>query len=907
MGSTEWRKMAIAFLHDPPDKALDIRSHERRALEWIQATGFDANETDLTQAKNEDIKASTEDRLPLPDAGKKPNFKLERSVSFTDEAAPNERLLVRHPLSGQCRTLDDADGYGDWLESEPVDGLLSMVRELDSDEARLMALWRFLPERLAEIDPQLEHLPADTRTPDHTICNHLDLSAAFQMALADGRGGALLAFSLGPVQGFIAQAKSLRDLWSGSYILSWLAFAAMKPILERCGPAALVFPGLRANPLCDRWLKQRYPGPPFDDLLSGDDERKALLQGALPNTFVALVPAGEVEDLNAACKESCRKAWREIARAVHGELHAAWQGKVDLEWDTGWEEQIEGFWDLRAASAPLRPGGQSSKKRLQGYFGEFLWGECWPSKATDDLQATLKKAGQAYRERDDMPPGSWAMHNELLGRLMAATKAIRHVPPHSGAGGDRPKCTMMGSLEQMGPGGAQKQQADFWKIVANEENSIRGTHVRRSERLSAVALVKRFAWSCFFAKELGFEATELRYSDTATVAARKWFKEAVKEAPIDPDEIREKHGDWSGQWLFQDPRSWDREADADDPDRDPPPPKTVRKTLASAILSKDTERPRPYYAVFALDGDEMGKWLRGDKAPTLRETYHPKMVRHLESLEGGRAAMEGRRPLSPAQHAAMTAALGHFARELVPRIVDRHQGELVYAGGDDALAVLPTDEAIGCLRELRAAYSGRGAGDERMPEGWELAGDGRRILTMMGDRASASAGLAVAHFKTDLREVLDAARAAEKLLAKEHGRDALGIKVLKRSGERMDLLCPWGFAETFEQLVGAFACGASDRWAYRLRQEEETLNALPVDAARSALKRAVDHGDQESRKAIADALGIEKSKEAGDGVAKRFERFRELLDERGLGQDAFSRFVKLVQAASFLARGRDDR
>ena len=32
----------------------------------------------------------------------------------------------------------------------------------------------------------------------------------------------LLTFQLGPVQDFLAAAKTTRDLWSGSYILSYL-------------------------------------------------------------------------------------------------------------------------------------------------------------------------------------------------------------------------------------------------------------------------------------------------------------------------------------------------------------------------------------------------------------------------------------------------------------------------------------------------------------------------------------------------------------------------------------------------------------------------------------------------------------------------------------------------------------
>ncbi|MDQ3773077.1 MAG: hypothetical protein M3461_01130 [Pseudomonadota bacterium] len=34
--------------------------------------------------------------------------------------------------------------------------------------------------------------------------------------------GRILHFTLGPVQGFVAQARRTRDLWGGSFLLSWL-------------------------------------------------------------------------------------------------------------------------------------------------------------------------------------------------------------------------------------------------------------------------------------------------------------------------------------------------------------------------------------------------------------------------------------------------------------------------------------------------------------------------------------------------------------------------------------------------------------------------------------------------------------------------------------------------------------
>jgi CRISPR-associated protein Cmr2 len=93
------------------------------------------------------------------------------------------------------------------------------------------------------------------------------------------RNDALLSFSLGPVQTFIGAARSVRDLWTGSYLLSWLTFRALLPVLEQHGPGALVFPDVSENPL---WLWEQKK--PLQDRLT-------LLEPCLPNRFLAEVPA----------------------------------------------------------------------------------------------------------------------------------------------------------------------------------------------------------------------------------------------------------------------------------------------------------------------------------------------------------------------------------------------------------------------------------------------------------------------------------------------------------------------------------------------------------------------------------------------------------------------------------------
>ena len=49
-------------------------------------------------------------------------------------------------------------------------------------------------------------------------------------------------FTLGPVQGFVAQARRTRDLWAGSFLLSWLAGRAMESVLRQNDLNVIAFP-----------------------------------------------------------------------------------------------------------------------------------------------------------------------------------------------------------------------------------------------------------------------------------------------------------------------------------------------------------------------------------------------------------------------------------------------------------------------------------------------------------------------------------------------------------------------------------------------------------------------------------------------------------------------------------------
>jgi CRISPR-associated protein Cmr2 len=388
----DWDLLTIAFLHDPPDKALDIRGHERRAARYLQAAlGRPADVFLIKQdAGLADRLAAMAERLPMPTAGPAG----ERAVSASDR-----RLRIHHPLGGGSREIIVPDLDEAKVEAE----IKNIVAGIDPMQSRHLALWRLLPERLAVLDPAYADLPADTRVPDHTIWHHADTAAALTAA-DTGAVAAFLSFALAPVQTFIAAARSLHDLWSGSLILSWVTFRALLPIVEEAGPSALVFPYLRGNPMLDRWLRSQ---PGLADKIPNPSE-EACGTPSLPNRFLALVPAGpdagDALALARRCEEAARDAWRELAEKVRHRIARYVQDFAG--WDALWQTQIDEFWEIRCAVLPYRA---IPDDRLAAFNGANSFAEAWPE--AQRIRALGQRIPESERPGYAQDCGSLAGHS----------------------------------------------------------------------------------------------------------------------------------------------------------------------------------------------------------------------------------------------------------------------------------------------------------------------------------------------------------------------------------------------------------------------------------------------------------------------------------------------------------------
>ncbi|MCS6913484.1 MAG: type III-B CRISPR-associated protein Cas10/Cmr2, partial [Myxococcota bacterium] len=405
-----WQTKLAAWLHDPAEKALillkDKTGHEWGTVAQLREDIFGARTIPgelkpLIERADHYAAAADRPQWPLAEDG-------VRYAAWTQVDFAGRPVLI-HPLTGMAYELAPlTDIRPEWLKLVSVDHFRHLVVRDAAGQPDLrktqLAFWRFGPTTpAAELNHLWQNLPADTRVPDHSIWAHLDLASAFAGAMAADATGtpALLAESFGPVQGFIAEARSTSDLWAGSHLLARIAWEGMKVICEQLGPDAVLFPQLRGVPLVDRWLRDEVglPAEWFanEDWVCSRSDANPLYAAALPNRFVAIVPADRAADLAGAIEARVRAFVADLGdktlRRILQEIDTPWH--ADLPCVAQMREQLEGFPEVYWAAVPwsLAEGPEDDGRRpaevtrlreaLGRFYPEggpvgFLDGAAWP-------------------------------------------------------------------------------------------------------------------------------------------------------------------------------------------------------------------------------------------------------------------------------------------------------------------------------------------------------------------------------------------------------------------------------------------------------------------------------------------------------------------------------------------------
>ncbi|MFP3870972.1 MAG: type III-B CRISPR-associated protein Cas10/Cmr2, partial [Syntrophobacteria bacterium] len=539
---TDWRLKLITLLHDPSNKALNLKSHEWEAFKVLEEIvgaaefeplfGFKASEV----PSNRRWKAQT--KILAQENRAWQSLKLaDQIASAIDRTAyPNQvrlfsqdyvpQALIKHPFSGAELELlhvrqscqGAAGQFDENIARQAQLDALAQARDflsrpkLDTPHKKYLGLWRTLPHL---VDNEHSLLPPDTRMVDHTVWMHLDAASAVVGALPQP---AFLHASIGPVQTFIAQARRTQDLWVGSYILSYLIWAGLEVIAEEYGPDAVLYPALRGQPLVDKWLESKGVWNVIpSDLVLGD-----LTIASIPNKFVALIPAQSIKDgLPGRIEKAIRDKWHEIATEVKKNFPG---GPRPSTWEEIWQRQIEreNFPEVYWASLPW-PDTQRFPE-VQGAQKALEEAESWLGEREE-----YRRMLELYRKAWESGTHSGTMYGVLYELVSALLDARKQTHDFAQSTEDGEKCTVINGLSVLRTEKKQSrvQVRAYWKEVHQALRRHGGFHQLLPdgrERLSAVAAVKRFAWHYYFRNQQGIS---LAFPSTTRVAAAPFYQDVL--------------------------------------------------------------------------------------------------------------------------------------------------------------------------------------------------------------------------------------------------------------------------------------------------------------------------------------------------------------------------------------------
>lgn len=272
---------------------------------------------------------------------------------------------------------------------------------------------------------------------------------------------------------------------------------------------------------------------------------------------------------------------------------------------------------------------------------------------------------------------------------------------------------------------------------------------------------------------------------------------------------------------------------------------------------EDLGEAEKYLAAIAFDGDSIGKWVSGELLAESERTGRDLQVHHQR----------------------FSAALSKFAMKRARPIVEEdHDGFLIYAGGDDVVALVPADAALACAKALREAF----------------CAETRTICGENEKTPDASAGIAIAHLKSPLQDLVREAQRAEKRAKSAVGR-AFSVTLMKRSGEISQWGSKWdsGGLDFYEQISSFMRDGKlSAKFPHRVAQLLE-----PYLTVRSGLGGTVDADGFEAAATVRREFDHAVFRQSGGRIgAEQAEKLGAIFD-RYLANISEERKIRLDGAA----------
>ncbi len=450
-------------------------------------------------------------------------------------------------------------------------------------------------------------------------------------------------FSLSPVQSFVAEARRTRDLWAGSYVLSYLSGIALCTVKDAGG--RILFPAIDHDLMFLALTDSSHP--------SSDDYKEV---GSLPNRFKAEAddPARIAQlatcEIHRAWENIGMVVWNKLASkgiAMNDTIKRIWKRQVANQWEISWAIGDKGY--------PIE-----KRKNMRIHLPEDEQGEkctiCGERQALspsgeDDGRTEVKGWWIREAKRFNAPkkfdgPSGYHFRDDGSERLCAVCTIKRIFPlvteeaivsEVNGKGWDVPTKNYPST---------PFMAAVPWLISllrkAKEENAVIKDALKKFVDTAQEKKVQ-YDEKATVIKTLDGLAEELSLQVISDLRGDVFFE----------DRVRNEH-----EFKFS------KDENIDKKDRE-----ELLNVLDKLYQAADNSKPNPYYALLIMDGDNMGALL---------------------------SKYKGRQDI-------ISTALSDF-NKCIKEIVDASNGKLIYGGGDDVLALLPVETALDCAQKLRQAY-----------------------------------------------------------------------------------------------------------------------------------------------------------------------------------------------------------
>lgn len=396
--------------------------------------------------------------------------------------------------------------------------------------------------------------------------------------------------------------------------------------------------------------------------------------------------------------------------------------------------------------------GENDLKKLAENITKVVQ-EKWKQIAQNTLEATVKKEKpKGFDEQiADHLDIHWTFHElsedykesyKSTEALLGAVKNGRIFEQfsYSGTGEAGRKCSLDGERNALFFGkGSNQRYIKNWNPNSIELKKESNTKIAANEGLSAVSFVKRF-----------YKTN--KFPSTAEIALFHDIKSLTSSDNLEAKTAFTvfnhyfNKNDFDDQLYFEEnlnPTYFKKHGLEKDIEKLPNIVETHSR-LKPFLKSK-------YYALIIFDGDKMGAWLSENASASL----HPKF----------------------------SGFLSEFAALATSYIDDNKFGRTIYAGGDDFLGFINLNYLFEVMQNLRLLF------DEKVNIELRKVEEKSKPLYF-------SAGIAIAHYKTPLSEVLKTARIVEKRAKQQGGRNAFCLTVLKHSGETQETFFKWGASQS---------------------------------------------------------------------------------------------------------------